>query len=397
MGLLALQAKQIFTPLEALADGVILIEDETIRAVGPRQELTLPSGVRVVDLGERIIAPGMVDVHIHGGAGSDVMEATPEALDAVSKHLLEGGTTSFLPTTLTAPLEKLKRSAGDLRSVIGKWREVNGGPRAEPLGIHLEGPFLSPDCRGAHTEAHLLVPSITLFDQIYDAGGEALKILTMAPELPGAPELQAHAAARGLRVAIGHSNATYEEARRAIDAGAGHAVHVFNAMRRFTHRDPGILGAVLTDDRVMAEVIADGVHVSAPALELLVRAKGVANTVLVTDAVSATGMSPGRYRLGEMEIVLEDDPVTGLLSCRNGEGVLAGSVLTLDRAVRNMISMAGVGLRDAVRMATWNPARLVGLEGRKGVLRAGADADLMLLHRDGTLAGAMARGRANFL
>jgi N-acetylglucosamine-6-phosphate deacetylase len=230
-----------------------------------------------------------------------------------------------------------------------------------------------------------------------EAAGDALRILTLAPELEGAAELQQFAISKGVRVALGHSNATYEEAVRAIDAGAAHAVHVFNAMRPFAHRDPGILGAVLTDDRVAAEVIADGVHVDAVALRLLTRAKGASGIVLATDAVSATGMCPGQYALGEMEITLGDDPHTGLPTCRNREGVLAGSVLTQDRAVRNMVSMAGVTLQDAVRMASYNPARLLGVERRKGWLREGADADLVVLDPNGSVAGVMTQGQASFL
>jgi len=168
-------------------------------------------------------------------------------------------------------------------------------------------------------------------------------------------------------------------------------------MRPFAHRDPGILGAVLTDDRVKAEVIADGVHVDPAALRLLVRAKGVSRTVLVTDAVSATGMCPGQYFLGGMEIILGDDPRTGFPACRNREGALAGSVLTQDRAVRNMVSMAGVILQDAVRMASYNPARLLGVEQRKGWLREGADADLVVLEPNGSVTGTMVGGHANFL
>jgi N-acetylglucosamine-6-phosphate deacetylase len=236
-----------------------------------------------------------------------------------------------------------------------------------------------------------------VFQQFLNAAGDSLRILTLAPELEGAAELQQFAIGKGVHVALGHSNATYEQATRAIDAGATHAVHVFNAMRPFAHRDPGILGATLTDDRVRAEVIADGVHVDPAALRLLIRAKGASRTVLVTDAVSATGMCPGQYHLGEMEIVLGDDPRTGLPTCRNREGAIAGSVLTQDRAVRNMVAMAGVSLQDAVRMASYNPARLLGVEQRKGWLREGADADVALLNPDGTVAGAMIRGNANFL
>jgi len=396
MSLLALTAHKVLTPLETIENGVVLIEDRAILAVGSRNEVSVPSSARVVDVGQRFLAPGFVDVHIHGGAGHDVMEATPDALDAVAHSLLQHGTISFVPTTMSAPADTLRQSLQDLGATLASWNERDRKPRAEPLGIHLEGPFLSPACRGAHPREHLQKPSVELFERLIEAAGGWARILTLAPELEGAAELQACAMGKGVRVAIGHSNATYEEAARAIAAGAAHAVHVFNSMRPFAHRDPGIVGAVLTDDRILAEVIADGVHVDPAALRLLVRAKGAVTTVLVTDAVSATGMQPGRYVLGGTEIFVGDDPRTGLPACRNREGALAGSVLTQDRAVRNMMTMAGVSLQDAIRMASYNPARLLGLEQRKGWLRTGADADLVVLEPDGRVVGAIARGQPNF-
>jgi len=405
---LALTAAQIITPLELIEDGIVLIEDRAIRAVGPRREMAVPPGARTVELGDKILAPGFVDVHIHGSAGHDVMEATPEALEAVAGFVLQHGTTSFVPTTLSAPLEVLLRSLEGLRATIRAWKKpapsstASKALLAEPLGIHLEGPFLSVECRGVHPRESLQPPSRALFEQMLAAAGDAVRILTLAPELEGASELQASAMQAGVRVAIGHSNASYEQAMRAIDSGAAHAVHVFNAMRPFTHRDPGILGAILTDDRILAEVIADGVHVSAPALRVLLRSKGVQRVALVTDGVSATGMPPGRYHLGEMEIVVAEvlvaeAPRTGQLACRNREGRLAGSVLTQDRAVQNMMRFAGVTLREAVLMATYVPAQLAGVADRKGSLRPGFDADLVVLSPDGTVLGAMAGGAGNFL
>ncbi|MBI4458430.1 MAG: N-acetylglucosamine-6-phosphate deacetylase [Acidobacteria bacterium] len=395
MSLLAISARQVFTPLEAIEDGLVVIEEGTIRSVGSRQELTVPSGARFLDLGDRILVPGFVDVHIHGGLGRDLMEGTAEALETVARLCVQHGTTSFLPTTLTAPVPALRRVMEGLGIAIRSWKKgaaSSGEPSAEPLGIHMEGPFLNEGRRGVHPPEFLQKPSLPLLRQLTEAAGGSLKILTLAPELEGAPDVQAAAQQSGVQVALGHSDATFEEAQRAIDAGARHAVHVFNAMRPFAHRDPGILGAVLTDDRVFAEVIADGAHVAAPALRLLVQAKGVQNVLLVTDGVSATGMCPGHYRLGGLEIVLGDDPRTGLLSCRNSEGKLAGSVLTQDRAIRNMVSHAHVMLREAVTMVTWNPARLLGLETRKGCLRPGADADLVVLEPNGTVAGTMVSG-----
>ena len=404
MTLIALTAARIFTPLEIIEDGVVLIEDGVIRAAGPREAVTVPAAARRVELGDKILAPGFVDVHIHGAAGHDVMEGTSDALESVAAFLLDHGTTCFVPTTLSAPPPALLRALEGLGAAMRSWKpkSLSGAPRAEPVGIHLEGPFLSAECRGVHPREHLQPPSRKLFEELLAAAGGSLLILTLAPELEGASELQAAAIENGVRVALGHSNASYEQAERAIDAGAAHAVHVFNAMRPFAHRDPGILGAVLTDDRVVAEVIADGVHVAEPALRLLLRAKSPARIALVTDGVSATGMSPGKYWLGGMEILVGenpvgDDPRTGQLVCRNSEGKLAGSVLTQDRAVRNMMRLTGISLCDAVRMASWNPAQLIGLGDRKGCLRPGADADLVVLDPNGNVVGAMARGVSNFV
>ena len=408
MSMIAIAARKLFTPLEEIVDGVVVIKDHAIRSVGSRETTAVPEGARMVELGDKILAPGFIDIHIHGGGGHDVMEATPEALEAVARLAVRHGTTSFLPTTLTAPAPALLRALEGIGSLIHSWpRRGHTSTKstaeflAEPLGIHLEGPFLCEQRRGVHPLVHLQQPSVELFRHLMDASGNTLRVLTLAPELRGAMDLQKYALQMGVKVALGHSDATFGEAERAIQAGASHAVHTFNGMRAFTHRETGIVGALLTDDRVQCEVITDGVHVSFVALRMLLRAKGVPGILLVSDAVSATGMGPGRYPLGEADIFVErlaeDATGAGSLVCRNSEGKLAGSVLTQDVAIRNMMAFTGVTLREAVTMATWNPARLLGLEHRKGCLQPGADADLVVLEPDGTVAGAMVHGVGNFL
>ena len=399
MSLIAIAAKTIFTPLEAIEDGVLLIEDGTIRAVGARADISLPKAARLVEMGERILAPGFVDLHIHGGGGRDVMEASPEALDTIARMALLHGTTSFLPTTLSAPVATILKSLEGLGRLIEARRanpHPDGAPGAELLGIHLEGPFLNPQRRGVHPAEYLQKPSPELFEKFWHASGQTVKVLTLAPELEGAPELQALAQGMGVKVALGHSDATFDEAERAIAAGASHAVHLFNAMRPFGHRECGIVGAILTDDRASAEVIADGVHVAPAALRLLMKAKGAAHILLVTDATSATGMGTGKFLLGDLEIFVNEEPQTKQLACRNAEGKLAGSVLTQDRAVRNMAAFTGASLREAVTMASWNPARVMGIERRKGCLKPGADADVVAMEMDGTVAGVMVKGVGNF-
>jgi N-acetylglucosamine-6-phosphate deacetylase len=399
MSLTAITAKQLFTPLDTIQDGVLLIEDGVICGVGSRGEITIPKRARIIHIGDRIVAPGFIDIHVHGGGGHDVMEGSPDALSIAGATALQHGTTSFLPTTVTAPTDVLLRSLEQMGKAIRNWdsHERNRAESAQPLGIHMEGPFLSAARRGVHDRDQLQQPSVELFQQFAAAAGGNIRVLTLAPELDGAAELQSAAMSVGVHVALGHSDATFNTAQRAIHAGASHAVHMFNAMRPFHQRQTGIIGAVLTDDRVAAEVIADGVHVSPSALRLLLRAKGVGNTILITDGVSATGMAEGRYRLGEMEITVEPEREGRVLVCRNAEGKLAGSVLTQDRAVMNMIAYTGVTLREAVQMASWNPARLLGMTDRKGCLRPGADADLVFMEQDGTVAGTMVGGIASGL
>ena len=258
-------------------------------------------------------------------------------------------------------------------------------PRAEVMGIHFEGPFISAARRGVHPKEWIQLPSAELLDRFLQAASGIARMLTIAPELLGAAPCIDAAHKAGLVVAMGHTDATYEQARAAIARGVRHAVHVYNAMRPFSHRDSGVIGAVLTTPEVTAELIADGVHVEEAAMRLLLQAKGSACVILVSDGISATGMPDGKYMLGTFEVTLADGV------CRNSEGKLAGSTLTLDRALRNIVGL-GIPLADGVRMLTANPAQLLGLEFKKGALRIGADADVVLLNESLQITNVWARG-----
>jgi N-acetylglucosamine-6-phosphate deacetylase len=258
-------------------------------------------------------------------------------------------------------------------------------PRAEVLGIHYEGPFISPARRGVHPKEWIQLPSADMLERFLHAAAGNARILTIAPELLGAAPCIDAAHKAGVVVAMGHTDATYEQARAGMARGVHHAVHVYNAMRPFSHRDSGVIGAVLTSPDVTAELIADGVHVEEAAMRLLLQAKGAGRVILVSDGVSATGMPDGKYMLGKIEVT-----VSGGV-CRNSEGNLAGSTLTLDRALRNIVAL-GIPLPDAIRMLTVNPATLLGIEFKKGALRTGADADIVLLDDDLRVTNVWARG-----
>jgi len=382
-----IHAARAFTPTTEIPDAAILLRDGVIETVGPRAAVTLPAGAREIIATDKIATPGFLDVHIHGAGGHDVMEATADSLKAVSRMVAAHGTTSFVATTATASTESICRSAEGIAGYIS-CQHQSDDCRADILGIHFEGPFISSARRGVHPLEFLKLPSADLLEKFIDAAKGNARILTLAPELLGAMPCIDAAHKAGLVVAIGHTDATYEQARADIARGAHHAVHVYNAMRPFSHRDSGVIGAVLTTPEVTAELIADGVHVDETAMRLLFQAKGAAGVILVSDGISATGMPDGKYNLGTFEVT-----VSGGV-CRNSEGKLAGSTLTLDRALRNIVNL-GVPLADALRMLTLNPATLLGVEFKKGSLRPGADADILLLDESLNVTQTWTRGQSS--
>lgn len=374
--LLALTSSALITPTELVRNAVLIIRDGKIEAVGSRDQLEIPIAARVEDYESGIIAPGYVDLHIHGGGGHDLMEATPAASKTVERVLLAHGVTSYLPTTLTAPTDLTLRALDFLASGIERANAEDHEGRTRPVGIHMEGPFLSHAKRGVHPPADLQTPSVDLFNRFWQASRGHIKLLTIAPELPHAPELIAEATRRGVTCSLGHSNANTAEARAGVQAGARHATHTFNAMRPLDHRNPGILGTVLTNPAVYADIIGDGFHVDPSIVDLFLRLKGPERAVLITDALSATGMGDGRYKLADFEVEVHG------VECRDLNGTIAGSVLTLDAAVRNVMTFAGWELPESVRLASLNPSRSAHLGG-KGELTPGADADIIVLTSTG--------------
>jgi N-acetylglucosamine-6-phosphate deacetylase len=382
----AIFPERVFTPQREIRDAVVVVEGSRITAVGRRDEVTVPPDAKRIEAPGITLVPGFVDVHVHGAGGHDVMEATPEALNNVAEVLARGGTTSFLATTVTAAPDALCQSAAGIAKFIAAQSQNSSArnQRGEILGIHFEGPFISPERRGVHPAEWIAAPSPALLARMLDAATGTARILTLAPEISGGLGLIDAARKAGIVVAIGHTDATYEQAMDAIGHGASHAAHVFNAMRPFSHRDTGVLGAVLTSSQVTAELIADGVHVDEAAMKLLLSAKP-GKVILVSDGTAATGMPDGKYRLGNFDV-----QVTGGV-VRNSEGKLAGSALTLDRALRNIVTL-GVPLDEAIRMLTFYPARLLGLETRKGIIAPGADADLVFLDSQLQISRVVTRG-----
>jgi N-acetylglucosamine-6-phosphate deacetylase len=383
---LIVTANQLFTPLERIEHPLVFVEDGKIVELVSRQAREASRGTRLLDLGDACLVPGFIDVHVHGGAGHDVMESDPGALSAVEQLLYRHGVTSYLPTTITAPLDKTLKAVDRLAKAIESASQgKEKGLRARPVGIHLEGPFISHIRRGVHPPENILPPTLETFQKLWEASRACVKVITIAPEVDEARALIAEATARGVCVSMGHSDANLKAAQDGVAAGARHATHTFNAMRPLDHRDPGILAVVLMDDRISAEIIADGIHVDPVIVQLFLRAKGVDGAVLVTDGTAATGMPNGHYRLGSLDVEVKDG------KCTAG-GKLAGSVLTMDKAVQNVMKFANCELQHAVRLATLNPARTAGLAPQIGAISVGAFADMVALSPRGDVRATIVRG-----
>ena len=345
--------------------GNLLIRAGVIEHVRTTAADRPPIDLTVIDAQGLYLSPGFIDLQVNGGAGFNFEGGSCEAVRKIIAFHVAHGTTGLLPTTVTASIETVRAA---IRSV----KEAN---HPAVLGVHIEGPFISTKQKGAHNPQYILKPSIKEFERLVKGYEDFIKIVTLAPELAGAEELIARIKEIEAIPSLGHSDATYAEAIRALDHGVALFTHLFNAMREFHHREPGAIGAALESD-AMVELIADGGHVHPVAIRLLLKAIGIDRICLITDSISASGLGDGEYSLGGLEVFVKDGEAS------LGDGTLAGSTLTMDRAVKNVMRFTNVSLPEAVRTASLNPARLLAIDERKGSLKERKDADIVIFDED---------------
>jgi len=392
----AIEDGRIITPFHVIEDGVVLVEDGKISDVRSKEKVKIPRNADIIDASGKIVVPGFIDIHTNGGGGRSLIEGTYEAIDEASKFFAKHGTTGFLSTLFGSKEEVLKAT------VAAKIAMEKGTVGAKVLGIQLEGPSFNPKKLGVFLPEWFRPPDIDEFEQIMLESGNAVKIITIAPELEGAIDFIKYITKRGVVASVGHSYATYAQVLEGIEAGISHACHTYNAMRGFHHREPGVVGAVLSCDELTAELVADGLHAHPVAMRILVRNKGVDKVILVTDSVEVAGLPEGEYEWRGRKVivkggkcVLPRPPVTsGLAGTPQEEQVtFAGSILTMNIAVKTMVELAGASLKEAIRMATINPAERIGLGGKKGSLEVGKDADVSILDEKFNVCMTLVSGR----
>ncbi|QCT01914.1 N-acetylglucosamine-6-phosphate deacetylase [Paenibacillus algicola] len=364
----------VITPGGLIPDGAVAMQGEQIVYAGPASGL--PSVLeqeaeQVIRRKEGYIMPGFVDIHVHGGSGEDFMEADIEGLNAITSFHCSQGTTSMLATTMTAP----KHAIDAVLQNVQQYRSSTM-PYARLEGVHLEGPFISPQWPGAQNPEHIVPASILWLEEWEQSFPGLVKLMTLAPERDGALEAISWLKEHGIVAALGHTDATYEQVQRAVDAGLSHGVHTFNAMTGLHHRKPGTAGALLGDDRLSAEIIADGIHVHPAAVSILARLKPADGLILVTDAVSAAGMPDGEYMLGGLQTIVEK----GIATLKSNSNSLAGSTLTMIRGFQYLVKEVGLSIQQASAAASFNPAKVIGIDDRTGSLAKGLLADVLLLN-----------------
>lgn len=381
----------LLSPGRREGPGWLTLCGELITGVGGEGDS--PPGGRVFDFGDNLVCPGFIDLHVHGGSGCDVMDGTAAALGTIARFHAGGGSTAFLGTTMSAEYGRLR----EVLAAAACYRSKPEQPGAILLGVHLEGPWLNPAKKGAHKPEELKIPTAAAMEEILSGPGvrhemameirEQVKLVTLAPELPGSRELIAYLQKNGTRTAAGHCAAGFEELSDAVAVGLSHATHMYNAMGEFRHRDLGTAGILLLMPEITVDLIADGIHVDPGAIKILLALKGAGKVALITDATRAAGMPEGCYELGGRQIRV------GSGAARLADGTLAGSILTMNRAVAYMVNTVGVPPVQAVRMASLNPAVILGLEGLYGQLEAGKRASITVLDREFNVVATFVEGK----
>lgn len=348
--------------LDKIEKGSVLVEDGKIKEINP----TNITSTEVINGDGLYLSPGFINVHIHGAAGHDTMDGTFEAINEIAKSIVKNGTTAFTPTTMTVAPESIKKAMEVIKEA-----KLNGTDGALVLGAHLEGPFISPAAIGAQNPNYLQKPDINTYMKMVGDCEDAVVSITVAPEVDGAKELIKELTSRGVVCSIGHTKATYEEAVEGIECGCSHSTHLFNAMTPFAHREAGVVGAIFDTD-ITTETITDGIHISYPSLRIAYKQKTTDKVLLVTDSMMACCMPDGIYSLGGQDVIVSDG------AARLTSGALAGSILTLDKAIDNVNKNTDLPLYEIVKMATFNGAKHCKVEDKKGLIKEGYDADLVL-------------------
>ena len=363
---------------DRLVEGSALIFDTKIRGIVPPAQL--PEDAQIIDAAGKYVIPGLIDMHIHGYLGEDASDGSADGLRIMAEGVAKNGVTSFLPTTMTVSYDELRTAFAQIRQAMAE-SQKDQWMGAQVLGVNAEGPFINPAKKGAQAGENIRPGDAEFLTEYLDI----LRVFTIAPEMPGNMDCIRAMAGKCL-ISMGHTNATFDEAISAIDAGVGHVTHLFNAQTPLMHRDPGVVGAALSDDRVSCELIADTFHVSAKLYPLVSRLKGD-KLVLITDCTRAGGLADGEYTLGGQPIFVKG------IECRLADGVIAGSVLKLNQAVNNLLKNTTLPIWEAVNAASLNPAKRIGVDPQKGSLDVGKDADIAICDDDFNICRTLLGGR----